>query len=113
MSPVSETDKPIYEALPTFAEATEQLRAFLRSQQLSAEPLWVFREDVTSYKQRFLVKEPLPPENQGLVELFYERGRQRGYGVRLEVLCVLGKRPCCYIWLPKDRMEAEYALMLF
>ena len=73
----------------------------------------MFREDITSYKQRLLVKEPLPLRNQGLVELFYERGRQQGFGVRLEVLCVLGNRPCCYIWLPKDRMEAEYALMLF
>ena len=113
MSSVYETNESIYQELPTFGEATEQLRAFLSSQQLSSEPIWVFREDVTSYKQRILIKEPVPPGNEVLVEMFYERGRQRGYGIRLEVLCVLGRQPCCYIWLPKDRIEAEYALMLF
>jgi hypothetical protein len=113
MASVPERDKPIYQESPTFAEAVVRLRGFLLSQKLSSQPLWVFREDVTSYKRRVLVKEPVPPENQKLVELYYELGRQRGYGVRIEVLCLLHKRPCCYIWLPQDRMDAEYALMLF
>jgi len=98
--------------IPTFSNATKQFRDFLAGQNLSPEFLWVFREDVVWRKRRILVKEPLPKENDGIVEALYERGRQRDLGIRLETLCLLGSHPCCYIWLPKDQMYAEYALLL-
>ena len=98
--------------IPSFNEAVKQLKDFLISQNLSPELLWVFREDIVWRKQRILIKEPLPQENESVAESLYESGRQRELGIRLETLCLLGSRPCCYIWLPKDQMDAEYALLL-
>ena len=98
--------------IPIFSEAIKQLKDFLAGQNLSSEFQWVFREDVVWRKQRILVKEPLPKENERIVESLYERGRQRDLGIRLETLCLLGLRPCCYVWIPKDQMDAEYALLL-
>lgn len=97
--------------IPSFSDATKQFRDFLAGQTLSPEFLWVFREDVVSRKRRILVKEPLPQESDKIVESLYETGRQRDLGIRLETLCLLGSHPCCYIWLPKDQMDAEYALL--
>ena len=98
--------------VPPFSEAVKQLQQFLVGQQLSPELWWVFREDVTANKQRILIKEPLPTENQRIAEALYERGCQRGLGIRLEILCLFESRPCCYVWLPKDELEAENSLML-
>ncbi len=98
--------------IPAFSDATQQLKDFLSKQNLSPEFLWVFREDVSWRKRYIFVKEPLPTENIGLVESLYESGRRRDLGIRLEVLCLLASRPCCYVWLPKDQMSAEYALLL-
>lgn len=93
--------------MPTFANAVEQYREFLVSQQISSQLLWVFREDVTSHKRRVFVKESLPPENEQIVARLYKIGCQRGLGVQLDVFCLLHSRPCCYILLPKDEFEAE------
>jgi hypothetical protein len=96
--------------MPAFNEAVEHFRKLLVSQQISSELLWVFREDVTSHKRRVLVKEPLPFENERIAALLYERGCQRGLGVQLDVFCLLGSRPCCYIWLPEDEYDAHYMI---
>ena len=98
--------------IPDFRDAVEQLKDFLASQNLSPELLWIFREDVVWYKQCIFVKEPLPQGNEIVAESLYERGRQRDLGIRLETLCLLGSHPCCYVWLPEDQMDAEYALLL-
>ena len=106
MSVETETEVP---ALPN---AVRQCQDFLTGQNISPALLWVFREDVVWRKRRILVKEPLPAENERRVESLYESGRRRDLGIRLEVLCLLGSRPCCYVWLPKDQTDAEYALLL-
>jgi hypothetical protein len=99
--------------VPAFSNAIQQLKDFLLAgQNISTDLLWVFREDVVSYKLRLYVREPLPGGNERLVESLYERGLRRDLGIRLNVLCLLGSRPCCYIWLPKDREDAGYALLL-
>lgn len=97
--------------MPTFVNAVGQFRNFLISQQVSSELLWVFREDVTSRKQRILVKEPLAAENGRLVESLYERGCQRGLGVQLDAVFLLGSRVCCYICLPEDKSDAEHLMI--
>lgn len=97
--------------MPVFSEAAREFSGFLVSQGVSAELLWVFREDVCWYRQRLLVKVPVPEENTSIVQALYERGVERGLGVRLEVLCVLAGRPCCYIWLPADEEDASYAML--
>jgi hypothetical protein len=96
---------------PAFNEAVHQFQEFLISQNVSSDLLWVFREDASSHKRRILIKEPLPPENIRAIESLYERGTERGLGVRLEALCLLDYRPCCYIWLPEDEVDASYAVL--
>ena len=98
--------------VPTFGDAAKQLRDFLVGQSISSELLWVFREDVVWRKRRILVREPLPAGNVKLAESLYGEGRRRDLGIRLEVLCLLDSRPCCYVWLPQDQTDAEYALLL-
>ena len=98
--------------VPAFPDAMRQCRDFLTGQNLPSDLLWVFREDVAWRKRRIFVRQPLPAENERLVESLYESGRRRDLGIRLEVLCLLGSRPCCYVWLPKDQTDAEYALLL-
>jgi hypothetical protein len=97
--------------MPVFGEAVQQFGGFLVSQGLSADVLWVFREDVCWRQQQLLVKVPVPEENIGDVGRLYNLGVNRGLGVRLEVLCLLGSRPCCYVWLPSDEEDASYALL--
>ncbi len=98
--------------VPDFDNAIRQLKTFLAGQNVSTDLVWVFREDVVSYKLRLYVRASLPNDNDDLAASLYERGLVRDLGVRLEVLCLLGSRPCCYIWLPEDREDAGYSLLL-
>ena len=98
--------------VPGFDDAVGQLKGFLAGQNISTDLVWVFREDVVSYKLRLYVREPLPSGNERLVASFYERGLKRDLGIRFNTLCLLNSRPCCYIWLPEDREDAGYALLL-
>jgi hypothetical protein len=101
---------PEYE-MPVFGEAARQFGGFLVSQRLSPDLLWVFREDVCGRNQQLPVKIPTPEENAGHVESLYNLGVSRGLGARLDVLCLLGSRPCCYVWLPSDEEDASYAML--
>ena len=105
---INETETEI----PSFTDATKQLKDFLASQDLSPELEWVFREDIIWRKQLIHVRVPLPQANESLAKSLYEKGRQRDLGIRLETLCLLDSHPCCYVWLPEDQMEAECALLL-
>jgi hypothetical protein len=98
--------------VPTFNNAVKRFQDYLAGQNVSPEILWVFREDVVHHKGRIFVKEPLPKKNLRVVESLYEHGRQQDSGIRLEMLCLLGSRPCCYIWLPEDPTEKDYSLLL-
>src|SRR5215203_2264987 len=98
--------------VPTFDDAVNQFQHFLAGQNISPELRWVFREDVVYRKGRILVKEPLPEGNSRTVELLYERGREQDSGIRLETLCLLGSRACCYIWLPQDPPNDKHSLLL-
>lgn len=97
--------------MPVFGEAVRRFGGFLVSRGLSPDLLWVFREDVYLRHQRLLVKVPLPERNIGDVKRLYALGVNRGLGVRLDVLCLLGVRPCCYVWLPSDEEDASYAML--
>ena len=98
--------------VPTFDDAVNQLQHFLAGQNISPELRWVFHEDVVYRNGRIIVKEPLPEGNSRTVELLYERGREQDSGIRLETLCLLGSRPCCYIWLPQDPPNDKHSLLL-
>jgi hypothetical protein len=98
--------------IPTFSDAVKRFQDYLDGQNISLEILWVFREDVVYRKGCIYVKEPLPKKNLRIVESLYEHGRQQDSAIRLEVLCLLGSRPCCYIWLPVDPTQKKYSLLL-
>lgn len=97
--------------MPVFREAAQEFSAFLESQWAFPDLLWVFREDVCQRGRRFFVRFPVPEENKGIAEKLYDQGVERGLGVRLEALCLLGSRTCCYVWLPSDEVDASYAML--
>lgn len=97
--------------MPAFDDAIGQFLTFLTNQCLSSTVYWIFREDVTWHSHRFFIKQPLPAENYTLVKTLYERGRNRGLGILIEVFCLIESQPYCYIWLPEDERDAELALV--
>jgi hypothetical protein len=97
--------------IQSFAEAAKQFQAFLSQESVSSDLVWIFREDVLARQHQILIKEPLPQENAKLAEALYHRGWERGLGVSFDVLCLLGTRHCCYIWLPDDAREAELHML--
>ena len=97
---------------PPFEEAVKESQWFIANQRLSTDLLWVFREDLSSFKRRILIKEPLPKDNREMAAALYKWGCQEKNGIRLEILCLLGAKLCCYVWVPRDMDEAERHLHL-
>ena len=95
----------------SFREAKESFQSFLSGQGLSPDLVWLFREDVICRPGLFLIRVPLPPENERLAEACYEVGRKRDLGICLHAFCLADSRPCCYVQLPGDDVEAQYMLM--
>ena len=94
-----------------FHEAKQFFQNFLSEQGLSSDLLWAFGEDIICLPKRFLIKVPLPAENESFAQACYDIGRERDFGLCLHAFCLLGGRPCCYIQLPKDDLDAQYSLM--
>jgi hypothetical protein len=95
----------------SFAEAIDSFKEFLSGQGLSSDLQWIFCEDVVFRQGRIFIKTPLPANNESRAEACYELGRERDYGVVLKGFCLLDSRPCCYIVLPEDDVDAQYMLM--
>jgi hypothetical protein len=95
---------------PSFDGAVARLRRFAESQGASADLFWVFREYVTTFRDAECIRVPVPAENAELARAYYEFGRDQALGVTLGVLCQLGGRSACYVWVPSDESEAEYRL---
>jgi hypothetical protein len=94
-----------------FEGAVAKYKGFLAAQGLGTDLCWVFREDAIFYKKYIRVSWPLPAVNECLAEKLYELGRDKGFGVWLQVLCVIDERPCCFVWFPKDGEESGYTMM--
>jgi hypothetical protein len=94
-----------------FLESKQDFQRFLSEQGLSSEVLWIFREDLVCLPKRFLVKVPLPKNNETLAETFFNIGRERNFGICLHAFCLLNEKVCCYIQLPDDDLESQYSLM--
>lgn len=94
-----------------FDQAIENYTRILAEHDLSPTLLWVFREDVTVHKRRIYVRWPLPAQNADLAKELYERGRDQGLGLRLDVFCLVDHRPCCYVYVPEDEVDASYAML--
>ena len=95
----------------SFDEALDSFREFLSGQGLSTDLAWVFLEDVIFQDERIFIKTPIPSENETRAQACYELGQRRDFGINLQAFCLLESRPCCYILLPEDDLDAQYHLM--
>jgi len=95
----------------TFREAKQDFQKFLSEQGLSSDVVWIFREDVICLPNRFLIRVPIPAENETFAEACFDVGRERDFGICLHAFCLLDGRPCCYVQLPEDDIDAQYSLM--
>lgn len=95
----------------SFDEALLRFREFLSGQGLSTGVAWVFHEDVIFQRERIFIKTPIPAENEIRARACYESGQKRDFGINLQAFCLLESRPCCYILLPEDGLDAQYLLM--
>jgi len=93
-----------------FREAKQFFQNFLSEQELSSDLLWVFGEDIISLPERFLIKVPLPTENEPLAKALFDIGVERDFGLCLHAFCLLDGKPCCYVQLPEDDLDAQYSL---
>jgi hypothetical protein len=91
----------------------DSLAAFLHAldvQGFSKDLVWVFREDITNCIHDYWIREPVPVANAQLARDYFEYGREQGRGVTLEVVCRLGGRSVCYVWVPEYDEDASYAM---
>lgn len=97
--------------MPTFGETQKLFQNFLAGQGLSDDIVWVFSEDIILEKDRVLVRTPVQSENEALAEQCFERGIRRDLGICFLAFALLDNRPCCYVLLPRDKIDSEYLLM--
>lgn len=95
------------EMTPPFIHALAAFTPFLSKHGFSSDLVWVFREDVTSCGRDCWVHLPLW---RVLAEQYYEQGRRHGLGVTVAALCQLEGASACYVWFPKDEVDASYAM---
>jgi hypothetical protein len=101
----------VNQPIPDFDAAVERLRGFLSDLgHPPGEPVWVFREDVSTRRRRVRVKVPLSADNEGIARDRYEQGRRLGIGVCLDVFCRLGPAFCCTCWFVQDPEESARRL---
>ena len=95
----------------SFDEALDSFKDFLSGQGLSTDVACVFREDVIFQREGIFIKTPIPAENESRARACYELGQKRAFGINLHAFCLLESRPCCYMILPEDDLDAQYLLM--
>lgn len=99
---------PQLDQIPPFEEAVSRFSDFLASKDLPNEIVWVFREDFYSPSlKRHFVRYPLPPENTGLADSYFESGRTRGLGVQLRGLFEIEGATGATVWLPNDALDLK------
>jgi hypothetical protein len=97
---------------PTFDEAVEEFEKFLAMNGYSPRIVWVTPADVVlTGKHTVYVKLPLPDENVESARKIYLDGMKRGFGEKFGTLCELKSDTCCYVWVPTNKTDAQYAMM--
>jgi hypothetical protein len=99
------------EKCPQFDLAVTQFKEFLATEGKPTEILWVFREDVTSFKRMLWFKAPIRHENESSARILYAQGLERGLGVNLHQIGEYANNSLCYIWIPADEVDMSQAMM--
>lgn len=95
---------------PPFDEGLGAFRRFAQSNGFSEELLWVFRDDVTNRRRDYWIRVPIARGNGELVRRYYDFGREQKLGVTFQILCRVNELSACFIWVPHDELDAEYAM---
>ncbi len=104
---------------PPFNDAVSTFRDFLRSQNLSDNLRWIWRNSIISRRgvgSRYLATRPIYIDNTQLaaesdIRCCYQTGVDRELGIRLAVFCIADGDPYCYIELPEDEAHASSMMM--
>jgi hypothetical protein len=97
--------------IPDFEAALKQFRHFVADVGHSPRGLlWIFREDVSTYRRRVLIRTPLPADNEQVARTRYEHGHNLGIGVCVNGFCQLGADLCCTTWFVSDLEESARRL---
>lgn len=95
--------------LPPFDSAVDSLREFLRSEGLSDQLVWVFRDDLwLRYARDALLRLPLAPDNEAQARKLYAEGSARGLA---RLLAVVGNEEMTGVTVvvPADEPQGWYA----
>ena len=100
---------------PPFNDAVSTLRDFLRSQDVSDNLRWIWRDSIISRRgigSRYLATRPIYIDQSLLaaesdIRDYYQTGVDRDLGIRLAVFCIADGHPYCYIELPEDEAHAS------
>jgi hypothetical protein len=96
----------------TFDETVSRFRDFLQSQGWPSKIAWLQREHLLVAKiWRFWVREPGPHAELG-AKATYELGLKQGYGIRLDGICADENTTFATVFVPRDHVESEQAMML-
>jgi len=100
----------------SFDEAKEFFTNFLAENGLTQPILWVFTQDVYSFKtdkytKKFWLKLPLPADNEEFARRHFEFGKRQGFGLALTAFASCAEGLCCSFIVPTDDEDAQYMLM--
>ena len=91
--------------IPSFDDALHAFREFLRSLDHPDTVRWVFRDDLYfPDAATCLARDPLPSENEQLVERVFEQGRAAGL-IELKAIAVSRDVTIAAMWFPRAPEE--------
>jgi hypothetical protein len=96
----------------SFEDAQKRFQEFLVRNGYPKELTWVTPDDVILRDRKLVyVRLPVPASNTLHARELFELGMLRQLGVLLQAVCEIDGTTCCYVWVPVDQAESQYALM--
>ena len=92
---------------PSFAEAIEQFRAFVRGQGMDRDVVHVNDKDIVVVGRDWFVRRMDTERSTASARATYETAVARGMGVSLAGVCLVGSAVGVHIYGPVDQDEAE------
>lgn len=95
---------------PAFHDAVASLRSYLKANGRPEAVVWIEPNDVLVVKNRLRVRLRSPHLMWNRAQCAYELGVERKLGLLLQQVCQIPGLSCCYVYLPKNREDAERRL---